>query len=149
MKIVTTNRKAGFNYHFLDKLECGIKLVGSEVKSIRKGSINLNDSYATIRDGEVFLLNMYIAAYEKGSHYNAEERRVRKLLLKKQQINKLADKVAQKGFALVPTKVYFKDALVKVEIALAKGKHTYDKKNVIKDRDVKRDMDRQIREAKK
>lgn len=143
MKIVATNKKAYHDYFILDTIECGIVLVGSEVKSVRLGNVNLKDSFCSItQQNEVFVKGMHIKNYEKASAFLEDEKRNRKLLLNKHEINKLATKVKQSGFTLVPLKVYLKDSLVKVEIGLAKGKHTYDKKESLKEKDIMRDTSR-------
>jgi SsrA-binding protein len=141
-KIIGRNRKASFKYHFEARFEAGIVLRGSEVKSLRQGHVGFEDSYAVIRNGEMFLRSLHIPGYDKahgGGHDPVAER---KLLLNRQEIRKLEQKVLQKGVTLVPTKVYFKDGWAKVEIALATGKRKYDKRQVIKERDQKRELDR-------
>ncbi len=120
IKIVATNKKAYHDYFIEDCLEAGIVLVGSEVKSIRLGQANMKDTYCLIRGDEIELINLHISPYEKGSYFNVDSRRARKLLLKKAEINKLRGKVEQKGYTLVPTKMYFKQGLVKVEVGVAK-----------------------------
>ena len=136
MEIV--NRKARFNY-FIDKeIEAGIALSGTEIKSIRNGSANFNDSYVIIRNGEAFIINMYIAPYKDGTYFNKEERRNRKLLLHKEEIKKLENKMKEKGYTLVPLKLYFKNNKVKILIGLARGKKLYDKRETIKQRDLER-----------
>ena len=128
MKIVATNRKAYHDYFILDTYEAGIVLKGSEVKSIRLGNINLKDSYVSVsKNNEVFVKNVYIKTYDKTTAFVLDERRDRKLLLNRPEINKIWNKVKEKGMTIVPLQVYFKGQNVKVEIALAKGKHTYDK----------------------
>ncbi|NLL55992.1 MAG: SsrA-binding protein SmpB [Clostridiales bacterium] len=141
-KIVATNKKAYHDYFIEDTYEAGIQLVGSEVKSIRLGNVNLKDSFAIIKNNEVFLLNAHISPYEKGSHYNPEPKRTRKLLLHKQEINKLRAKIERKGYTLVVTKMYFKQALVKVELALAKGKEMHDKRRALKEKQLNREVAR-------
>lgn len=143
------NRKARFEYEIADKFEAGIELVGSEVKSIRLGHVNLGDSFCFVDGGEIFLKNCFIASYEKGSYYNKEERRSRKLLLHKFEIRRLIGKTKEKGYTLVPLKMYFKGQRVKLEIALAKGKKQFEKKQTIKERDQIRDMNRQIADSKR
>ena len=143
------NKKARFDYEIADKFEAGVELVGSEVKSIRLGHANLGDSFCFVEGGEIFLKNCFVASYEKGSYYNEEERRKRKLLLHKYEIRRLIGKTKEKGYTLVPLKLYFKGQRVKVEIALAKGKKQFEKKQTIKERDIVRDMDRQIAGLKK
>lgn len=133
------NRKAKFNYFIKDEIECGIVLIGTEIKSIRKGSVSLDDSYARIKNGEVFLTNTYIAKYEEGNIFNHEERRERKLLLHKNEINKLSKLVELEGVALVPLKIYFKKNKAKVLLGVCKGKKLYDKREVIKKRDLERE----------
>lgn len=145
IKIIATNKKAYHDYFIEDVYEAGIVLVGSEVKSVRLGQVNLKDTYCLIRDGEMQLINMHISPYEKGSYYNEDPRRMRKLLLKKAEINKLRGKVDIKGFTLVPTKLYFKQGLVKVEIGVAKGKELHDKRQTLADKASKRDIEREIK----
>ena len=125
------NRKARYDYEILEKYEAGIVLTGTEIKSIRKGNANLKDSYAVIKNGEVFLLNMHVSEYKEGNIFNHEETRTRKLLLNKNEIKKINDKIAIKGLTLVPVKLYFVNGKLKVELAVARGKHTYDKKEII------------------
>ena len=139
------NRKARFDYEIYDTLEVGIVLSGTEIKSIRKGSCNLKDSYIIIKNNEAFILNMHISAYKEGSIFNEEETRTRKLLLHKSEILKLKDKISIKGFTIVPLKLYFKNGLAKLEIGVAKGKHTYDKKESIKEKDIKRETDKALK----
>lgn len=145
-KTVATNKKAYHDYFIEDTYEAGIELCGCEVKSVRLGNINLKDSYAVIKNGEVFLIGAHISPYKMGSYYNAEPRRTRKLLLHKQEILKLAGKVFEKGYTLVVTKVYFVSGLVKVELGLAKGKEGRDKRRDIQEKDLKRETDRAIKE---
>ncbi len=146
MKIITNNKSASFEYFIEEKFEAGIVLEGSEVKSLRAGHCSLNESFCFLSRGEVFLKNMHIALYDKsGAFSTRDSRKDRKLLLHKREIAKIVGKVNEKGYTLVPLKVYFKEALVKVEIALCKGKHTYDKKRSIAERDIKRETDRQIK----
>ncbi|MBR2967734.1 MAG: SsrA-binding protein SmpB [Clostridia bacterium] len=145
-KLIQQNKKAYFDYFIEETFEAGICLVGSEVKSIKLGKVNLKDSYCDIEKGEVFLKNCFVTSYEKGSYFNKDEKRPRKLLLHRYQINKLIGKVKEKGYTLIPTKIYFLDNHVKVEIALAKGKHNYDKRASIKEKEVKRIVERQIKE---
>ncbi|MBQ8451209.1 MAG: SsrA-binding protein SmpB [Clostridia bacterium] len=144
MKIITENREARHNYFLESPIEAGLVLLGSEVKSIRAGKVNLKDSYAVIRGGEIFLLNCFISSFEKTGSFVPDERRTRKLLLKKQEIEKLQRKIKEQGYTLVPTKVYFSGDYAKVEIALAKGKKNYDKKQDIKKSDLKRYAERQL-----
>lgn len=146
MKIVATNRKAYHDYFILDTYEAGIVLKGSEVKSIRLGNINLKDSYVSVsKNNEVFVKNVYIKTYDKTTAFVLDERRDRKLLLNRSEINKIWNKVKEKGMTIVPLQVYFKGQNVKVEIALAKGKHTYDKKDVLKDKDTFRELQRDLK----
>ncbi len=133
------NRKVKFNYFIKDEIECGIVLIGTEIKSIRKGSVSLDDSYARIKNGEVFLTNTYIAKYEEGNIFNHEERRERKLLLHKNEINKLSKLIELEGVALVPLKIYFKKNKAKILLGVCKGKKLYDKREVIKKRDLERE----------
>ena len=145
MKIIATNKKAYFDYFVLETLECGIVLEGCEVKSVRLGNVSLKDSFVSITsNNEVFVKNMHIKSYEKAS-FLVEEKRNRKLLLNKHEINKLSAKVKEKGLTLVPLKIYLKDSLVKLEVGLVKGKHTYDKKQVLKEKDIERDTTRQLK----
>ena len=144
MKVIAFNKSASFEYFIGDKYEAGIVLEGAEVKSLRHGKASIGESFCEIRGGEIFLKNMHIALYDKsGAFSTRDSRKDRKLLLHRAEISKIVGKVNEKGFTLVPLKIYFKDALVKVEIALCKGKHTYDKKQSIKERDIKRAMDRE------
>ena len=133
------NKKAYFDYTILDSIEAGISLVGTEIKSIRKGSVDLKDSFITIKNNEAFILNMYIAKYEEGNIFNHDERRTRKLLLHKSEIKKLKEKVSTEGLTLIPLKLYFKKNYVKVLVGLCKGKKLYDKRASIKERDLKRE----------
>lgn len=136
------NRQARFNYTILEEVEAGISLKGTEVKSIRDGKANIKDSYAVIKNDEAYLLNMHISEYKEGNIFNHEETRTRKLLLHKKEILKLRDKIALQGLTLVPLKVYFVKNKVKVLIGLAKGKKTYDKRESIKERDIKRNIEK-------
>lgn len=140
------NRKAKFEYEILDKFEAGIVLTGTEIKSVRNGNANIKDSYAIIKNGEVFLLNMFISEYKEGNIFNHEETRTRKLLLHKNEIRKINDKIKIKGLTIVPLKVYFVRGKAKAEIAVARGKHTYDKKETIKQRDIDREMKKSLKE---
>ena len=134
------NRKSRFNYTIIDEYECGIELKGTEIKSIRKGSANFNDSYGRIKNGEVFLINMFIAKYEEGSIFNHEETRERKLLLHKNEIKKIEKEIKLNKYTLVPLKLYFKKGKAKILLGLAKGKKLYDKRQTIKERDLKRNI---------
>lgn len=139
--IVAQNRKAFFEYFIIETIEAGLILTGHEVKSLRGGKANLQDSYAKIKGGEVFLINAHISAYERADGFtHADPERTRKLLLHKSEINRLIGKTREKGFTLIPTKIYFKDGKAKVEIALAKGKTMHDKRDTIKKRDADRDL---------
>ena len=141
-KTVATNRKAYHNYFIEDRFEAGIELYGTEVKSIRQGRLNLKDSFCHVKDGELFLYGMHISPYEKGNIFNKEPLRTRKLLMHKREILKLSMKIQQDGYSLIPLSVYFKNAKVKVELGLARGKKLYDKRASAAERDAKRDMDR-------
>ncbi|MBP3635336.1 MAG: SsrA-binding protein SmpB [Bacilli bacterium] len=138
------NRKARFDYELLDKYEAGIVLTGTEIKSIRNGNVNLKDSYAVIKNGEIYLLNMHISEYKEGNIFNHDESRTRKLLLHKNEIKKISDKVSIKGLTIVPLKLYFSNGKAKIELAVARGKHTYDKKETIKQRDLDREMKKSL-----
>ncbi len=137
-RLNVSNRKARHEYQILETLEAGIVLKGTEVKSLRKGDANLNDSYAVIKNGEVWLMGMHISPYEQGNINNHDPKRTRKLLLQIKQIRKLLSKVAEKGLALVPLSVYFKGPYAKVELAIARGKKLYDKRETAKKRDAER-----------
>lgn len=144
-KLVANNKKAYFDYFIEDKIESGIVLYGTEVKSIRMGKVSVKESYIKIEKGEVFIYNMHISPYEKGNIFNRDPIRVRKLLLHRTQINKLSGKIAEKGYTLVPLQVYIKDGLAKVEIGLAKGKKLYDKRDSIAKKDVRRENERDFK----
>ena len=139
------NKKATFDYFIEEELECGIVLKGTEIKSIRNGQANIKDCYAIIKNGEVFLLNMFISKYENGSIFNHDERRTRKLLLNKNEIFKLRDKVEISGYTLVPLKLYFKGNKAKILLGVAKGKKNYDKRESIKEKDIKRDIEKALK----
>ncbi|MBI5025844.1 MAG: SsrA-binding protein SmpB [Nitrospirae bacterium] len=141
-KVVSTNRKAYHDYFIEDTYEAGMMLTGTEVKSLREGKANLKDSYVLIKGGEAFLLNCHISPYSHGNILNHDPLRTRKLLLHRKEIEKLWGKLTQKGYTLVPLKIYFKDSRAKVEIALARGKRQYEKREAIKEREAKREMDR-------
>ena len=148
MKIIATNKSASFEYFIEEKYEAGIVLEGNEIKSLRAGNVNINDSFCFVRGGEVSVKNMHIAFYEKSDGFSTKDtRRDRKLLLHNGEIAKIAGKINRQGYTLVPLKLYFKGSLVKIEIALCKGKHTYDKKKSIAERDIKRSADRDIKNA--
>ena len=150
VKMIALNKSASFEYFIEDRYEAGIVLEGSEVKSIREGRASLSESFCEIRGGEIFLKNMHIALYDKsGAFSTRDSRRERKLLLNRMEISKIVGKVNERGYTLVPLKLYLKDALIKVEVALCKGKHTYDKKRALAERDQKRALDRAIKEMTK
>lgn len=131
------NRKARFSYFVEEEIECGIELFGTEVKSIREGSCNIKDSYAYIRNNEVFVINMFIKKYKEGNIFNRDELRQRKLLLHKKEILKLKQKIEREGYTLIPLKVYFKRNKVKILLGVCKGKKNYDKREALKDKDIK------------
>lgn len=137
MKLIAQNKKARHDYFIEETYEAGIKLVGSEIKSIRAGKVNLSDSYVTFRDSEAFVLNMHISKYEQANQFNHEETRTRKLLLHKHEIVKLFSKSREQGYAVIPLKVYLEKGLCKLEIGLAKGKKNYDKRQTLKEKDAK------------
>ena len=139
------NRKARFDYEIEDEYEAGIVLKGTEIKSIRNGKANIKDSYAIIRNNELYLLNSNVSIYEEGNRFNHEETRTRKLLMHKRQILKLRDKIEKEGYTLLPLKLYFKGSKLKVLIGLAKGKKNYDKREAIKKRDTEREMQKIIK----
>lgn len=139
------NRKARFNYFIIEEIECGIELFGSEVKSIRNGNCNIKDSYGVIRNNEVYLINMFIKNYKEASIFNKEETRKRKLLLHKKEIIKLKEKIEKEGYTLIPLKVYFNKNKGKVLLGLCKGKKTYDKREVLKEKEIKRKIEREIK----
>jgi SsrA-binding protein len=143
---VATNRQAGYRYEFLDRLEAGIMLQGTEVKSVREGGVQLKDSYAAVRDGEVWLHNAHIAPYAPASRENHEPERPRKLLLHRREIDRLIGTTQEKGLTLVPTRMYFKGPNAKIEIAIARGKDVGDKRRSIKERDMKREAERAMSE---
>ena len=147
LKIICLNRKAGFNYFFEDLLEAGISLKGSEIKSIREGKVNIADSYAVEKDGELILINSHIASYKQASYSNHNPTDERKLLLNKREINKLIGKMQRDGLTIVPTKMYFKKGKAKIELAVAKGKKLHDKRASKKDRDWNRDKSRYFRKS--
>lgn len=142
IKIIASNKKAHFNYFLTDFIEAGIELKGTEIKSLRVTGATINDSYVVIRNEEAEIINMYIKPYDHGNLFNHDPLRNRKLLLHKHQIRWLAQKIKTEGFTVVPTKIYFSKGKVKVEIALAKGKHNYDKRETIKKRDIQRELDK-------
>jgi SsrA-binding protein len=142
-KVIATNRKASFSYFLEDRFEAGLVLTGTEIKSIRAGRVNLQQAYVLAQDDELWLIDAHIAPYEHGNRQNHEPRRPRKLLLHRRQINRLIDRVATRGYTIIPTLLYLKDGRAKLEIALARGKRQYDKRQSI----AKRDSDRQVRRA--
>ena len=149
IKIACENRKARHDYFIQETYEAGIELAGTEVKSLRAGRANLRDSYADIRNGEIFVEHMHISPYEQGNRFNTEQLRPKKLLMHKSEIVKLFSKIKEKGLTLVPLKVYFKKGRAKVELALASGKHNYDKRQDLKAKAAKRDVERALRDRQK
>jgi SsrA-binding protein len=143
------NRQAGHFYHLLEKFEAGIELTGTEVKSIREGKVNLKDSYALVKGEEVWLIDCYISPYTAGSYMNHDPLRDRRLLLHKQEIDKLAGKTQEKGLTLVPTRLYLKKNLIKCELAVAKGKHVYDRREVERRRTIDRETEQDIRDHRR
>lgn len=144
-KVLATNRKAQHDYFIEDRYEAGVELYGTEVKSIRQGTLNLRDSFCTIKDGEMWVRGMHVSPYEKGNIFNRDPLRPKRLLLHKREIWKLKAKVEQDGYTLVPLTVYLKGPRVKVEVALAKGKRLHDKRDAAAERDAKREMDRVLK----
>jgi len=142
IKIIAENRKARHDYHIVDRYEAGMVLTGTEVKSLRAGKANLKDSYARIRNGEIYVHQLHISPYVSAYYDNHDPLRIRKLLLHKQEIRQLIGKINERGFTLVPLRLYFRDSKVKIELALAKGKLKYDKRDTIRRRDEQRDLDR-------
>jgi SsrA-binding protein len=149
IKIAAENRKARHDYHIHETYEAGIALTGTEVKSLRAGKANLKDAYARIDNAEIMLHNMHISPYDQGNRFNHEPLRTRKLLMHRYEINKLIGKTKEKGYTLVPLKLYFTRSKVKVELGLATGKHTYDKRQDLAERDAKRDMERTLRDRQR
>lgn len=148
IKIITENKKAWHDFHIVEKYEAGIVLVGTEMKSLRKGACNLKDSYVSFVGDEMFLQKAHISPYQPGSYNNHDPERLRKLLLNRSEINKIYSAVSEKGMACIPLKMYFKDGRVKVELAIAKGKTKGDKRESIKKRDVNRELQRALRKTK-
>ena len=146
-KLIANNKKAYHDFFIDDKYETGIELFGTEVKSIRMGKCSIKESFVRIEKGEVYIYGMHINPYEKGNIFNKDPLRVRKLLLHKTEINKLAAKIAEKGYTLVPLQVYFKGSLVKVEIGLARGKKLYDKRDDIAKKDQRREVEREFKQT--
>lgn len=138
------NKKAYFNYFIEKEIEAGIVLKGTEIKSIRKGSADIKDAYGHIKNGEVFLLNMYIAKYDEGNRFNHEERRTRKLLLNKMEIKRISEDINKLGYTLIPLELYFKNNKAKIKLGICKGKHLYDKRETIKERDILRNAKKEI-----
>ena len=147
LKIICLNRKASFNYFFEQLIEAGIVLKGSEIKSIRNGKVNISESYAVEKGGEIFLVNSHIASYKEASYSDHNPTDERKLLFNKKEVNKLIGKVNRDGFSLIPTKMYFKKGKAKIEVAIAKGKKKYDKRQTIKNRQWNRDKSRYVRRS--
>lgn len=147
MKVVCSNRKAYHDYHIEETLEAGIALLGTEVKSLRQGGANLKDSYVIVKDSEAFMLNCHISPYSHGNVTNHDPERTRKLLLHNREIGKVADKVARKGYSLVPLKIYFKGPYAKVEVGLVRGKKLFEKRQAIKDREAKKEIERALKTA--
>jgi SsrA-binding protein len=148
IKIISENRKARFDYHILDTYEAGIVLRGSEVKSMRAGQCQLKDSYVDFHNGELFLINMHISEYKQSSYNNHVPERRRKLLMSRSEINKMYARIREKGFTCVPLKIYFKEGWAKVEVALVKSKKDFDKRDVIKTRDVNRNLAQTMRKSR-
>lgn len=149
IKIIADNRKAFHDYFIEEKLEAGIELSGTEVKSVRGGKINLKESYITVKDGELWLIGCHISPFEQGNRFNRDPLRTRKLLMHKREINRLYGVVKQQGLTLVPTKCYFKDGRVKIEVGIAKGKKDYDKREAIAEKESKTRIARQIKESRR
>ena len=146
IKIIALNKKASFDYFLFDTYEAGIVLEGSEIKSIREGNVNLKDSYIQIKNGEAFIINMHIANYDKSSVFLPSTTRTRKLLLNKLEINRLDVKIKEKGYTVVPSKIYLKKGKAKLEIALAKGKKSFDKRETEKNKDINRNINKALKE---
>jgi SsrA-binding protein len=149
IKLIATNRKARHDYFIEDTLEAGLTLVGSEVKSVRAGHVNLRDAYVTHRDGEMWLLNMHISSYDRAGHFGHEPLRPRKLLMHRREIDRWADKVLTRGYTIVPLRLYLRRGMAKVEIGLARGKRKYDKRQAIAERDAQRRMEREVDEHRR
>lgn len=145
IKLIANNKKARFDYFIEDSFEAGIALHGTEVKSLRMGKCSVKESFIRVENGEVYIYNMHISPYEKGNIFNKDPLRVRKLLLHKHEINKIAGQMAQKGYTIVPLQVYFKGSLVKLEIGLAKGKKLYDKRQDIAKKDQRREAEKEFK----
>ena len=145
MKLIANNKKAFHDYFIEDTYEVGIVLTGTEIKSVRAGNANIKDSYGVIKNNEVFLLNMFISQYKEGNIFNHDETRTRKLLLHKKEIKKINEKVNNQGLTLIPLKLYFKNNILKVELGICRGKKNYDKREALKEKDIKRNIDRQLK----
>lgn len=148
IKVIAENKKARFDYELLESFEAGIQLTGPEVKSIRAGHISLKESFASVKDNQVWLNNAHVSPYKPAASNNAEPTRARRLLLKKSEITELIGKVQTAGYTIVPVKIYFSHGLIKLEIALAKGKKQHDKRNVIKNRELEREVNRELKDSK-
>ena len=146
VKQICANKKAFHDYYVLERFEAGIELFGTEVKSIRQGTVNLKDAFCTIKDGELFVRGMHVSPYEKGNIFNRDPVRVRRLLMHKREILRLNSRIMQDGVALIPLSLYFKDSRVKVELGLCKGKKLYDKRDAASARDAKREIERTLKE---
>ena len=144
MKTIANNKKASHDYYLEDRYNCGIVLKGTEIKSVRAGKVNIKDSYCLVRNEEMFIMNMHISKYDHGNIFNHDETRSRKLLLHKKEIIKISNKVNQESMTIVPLKVYIEKGLAKIEIALAKGKKNYDKRQSLKEKDMKRRVNQEM-----
>jgi SsrA-binding protein len=144
VKTIATNRKAHHDYFIEDKFEAGLVLTGTEIKSIRAGHVNLRDSFAVVKEGEMWLMNTHIAPYDQGTYTNHEPRRPRKLLMHRREINRITGKLQEKGFTLVPLRLYLKNNLAKVELGLARGKKQYDKRATLREKETRREIDRVV-----
>jgi len=149
IKVIAENRKAFHDYYIEDRVEAGIILTGTEIKSIRNGRVNLKDSYARLDNGEVWVHQMHISPYEQGNRFNHDPLRLRKLLLHRSEINKLIGKIQQQGLTLIPIKIYLKKGMAKVELAVGQGKKNYDKRQALAEREGKRDIERALRDRNK
>lgn len=144
IKVVATNRKAYHDYFIEDRFEAGLVLTGTEIKSVRAGQVNLRDSFATIKNGELWLINSHIAVYERGTLFNHDPRRPRKLLMHRREINRLAGKIQEKGLTLIPLRMYLKNNRAKVELALARGQRHYDKRATLREKETRREVEREM-----
>jgi SsrA-binding protein len=149
VRVIATNRKARHLYHIVDTYETGIALVGTEVKSLRQGKVSFKDSYASVEKGEIFLHNVHISPYDQASRFNHDPNRLRKLLMHRMEIRRLLGKTTERGFTLVPLKIYFKGKVAKIELALAIGKKLFDRRKSIKDREVQRELRRALKERQR